>query len=138
MTKIAVLDDYQNVAQMLGPWDRLGNDVQLTADLRPEKSCCLEHGCHPTAVMSTPVTGSASVGRPRKARGLAQRNPGAPSDAGGLSRKRLKGLEPSTFCMANGRIEARFSVGRESPYGTGHFSMVAEGGFGTRSGTQQL
>jgi phosphoglycerate dehydrogenase-like enzyme len=31
MTKIAVLDDYQNVAQMLGPWDRLGNDVQLTA-----------------------------------------------------------------------------------------------------------
>jgi hypothetical protein len=35
-------------------------------------------------------------------------------------------------------IEARFSAGGKSPYGTGIFSMVGEGGFGTRSGTQQM
>jgi phosphoglycerate dehydrogenase-like enzyme len=30
MTKIAVLDDYQDAARELGPWERLGEDAELT------------------------------------------------------------------------------------------------------------
>jgi hypothetical protein len=49
----------------------------------------------------------------------------------GVSQERLKGLEPSTFCMARAPIEPMFSVYGKSPYGTGPISMVVEGGFGT-------
>jgi hypothetical protein len=46
--------------------------------------------------------------------------------------KRLKGLEPSTFCMAKLKRKVRSSKHRGFPYGTGRFSMTVRDGFGTQ------
>jgi hypothetical protein len=50
----------------------------------------------------------------------------------GFRKERLKGLEPSTFCMAKLKSEARFSRHGGFPYGTGRFPMAVRDGFGTQ------
>jgi hypothetical protein len=50
----------------------------------------------------------------------------------GFRRERLKGLEPSTFCMAKRNRQVRFSNYGGFPYGAGSFFMACRDGFGTR------